>query len=553
MTSKVFFLPVTLAALLLQLFCFELTAQATEEIVFATRSGKRGVISIQKNELQDNVLPVSMNLRWVDRELRPVSGVDAVVVIDRQQLSISTPKVSCITGSEVPTRPIVLTPGDNTMRFEFDERFEGGEVSIELPMMFAANSQVASRKQEWEEFAFSRPRRVALEYDISQESIVDLTPPDIRVISPEGVSLGMRPIVDSESVRVSLLVRDNFGIDNVLVNNRPAQMVNDSIYVADVVLRVGYENPVTIIATDNSGHSNREQFSIESRPVGSLTAAARQEAVTSSVREPSDVDINIPDNGLELNNRYALIIGNEDYTSYQPHLQRESNVEFAVHDARIFREYAQKVLGVPDNNIIMLLNARSVEMHNALDRMSMIARNTGGDAEFFIYYAGHGFPDEQTREPYLMPVDVTGANLSFAVPLSDFYSKLTEHPTERITVFIDACFSGGGRDQGLVAARAVRVRPRGPSISGNLVVFSATSGDQSALPYRDQQHGMFTYHLLSMLKASRGEISYRELADHLRQSVATRSVMVNHREQNPETNISPTLDESWENWVFTEF
>lgn len=553
MTSKMFFLPVTLAALLLQAICIEMTAQVTREIVFATRSGERGVISIRKNELRDNVLPVSMNLRWVDRELNPVSGVDAVVVIDRQQLSISTPKVSCKTGSEVPSRPIVLTPGVNNMLFEFDERFEGGDVTIELPMMYAANRQAASRRENWEEFVFSRPRRVALEYNISRERIVDLTPPDIRVVSPEGVSLGMRPIVDTESIRVSLLVRDNFGIDNVLVNNRPAQMVNDSIYVADVVLRVGYENPVTVIATDNSGHSSREQFSIESRPIGSITAAARQDAVTSTVREPSDVDINIPDNGLVLQNRYALIIGNEDYTSYQPHLQRESNVEFAVHDARIFREYAQRILGVPENNIIMLLNARSVEMHNALDRMSMIARNTGGNAEFFIYYAGHGFPDERTREPYLMPVDVTGANLNFAVPLSDFYSKLTEHPTERITVFIDACFSGGGRDQGLVAARAVRVRPRGPSISGNLVVFSATSGDQSALPYRDQQHGMFTYHLLSMLKATRGEISYRELADHLQQSVATRSVMVNHREQNPETNISPTLDESWENWVFAEF
>ena len=48
--------------------------------------------------------------------------------------------------------------------------------------------------------------------------------------------------------------------------------------------------------------------------------------------EPSDVDIDIPRVGTPDPNRYALIIGNEDYSTYQRGLQRESDVEFAIHD-----------------------------------------------------------------------------------------------------------------------------------------------------------------------------------------------------------------------------
>ncbi len=56
----------------------------------------------------------------------------------------------------------------------------------------------------------------------------------------------------------------------------------------------------------------------------------------------SDVDRNIPVNDLKYPNRYALIIGNEDYTSRQRGTNAESNVIFARNDARIFKELCHK-------------------------------------------------------------------------------------------------------------------------------------------------------------------------------------------------------------------
>ena len=264
----------------------------------------------------------------------------------------------------------------------------------------------------------------------------------------------------------------------------------------------------------------------------------------------SDVDIDIPKVGRPDPNRYALIIGNEDYSSHQRGLKTESNVEFAVRDAEIFKLYALNVLRVPEDNIVFRTNATAMEMHRALSQINAIAKIKEGMAEIFVMYAGHGFPDEKTQEPYLIPVDVSGADLQFAIKLSEFYAKLTEHPTKRVTVFLDACFSGGGREQGLIAARGVRVRPKDNALSGNLVVFAATSGDQSALPWKEKNHGMFTYHLLQKLKESKGEISYGELSDYLRTTVGTRSVIINQKEQNPQTNVSGDVIDSWNSWRF---
>ena len=89
-------------------------------------------------------------------------------------------------------------------------------------------------------------------------------------------------------------------------------------------------------------------------------------------------------------------------------------------------------------------------------------------------------------------------------------------------------------------------------MSGNLVVFAAASGDQTALPWSEKSHGMFTYHLLKLLKERSGEITYGELADYLHTNVATRSIIVNHKEQNPQTNISPTIEKIWKEWKFRE-
>ncbi|MBN2174740.1 MAG: caspase family protein [Bacteroidales bacterium] len=264
----------------------------------------------------------------------------------------------------------------------------------------------------------------------------------------------------------------------------------------------------------------------------------------------SEVDKNIPVNRTKHPYRYALIIGNEDYAKFQRGLETETNVEFARKDAEVFMDYAVKTLGVDEINAHLLKDATTGEIYQKIDLLSKLASKTGEQAEIIFYYAGHGLPDEITRAPYLIPVDVSGTNLSAAIKLEDIYKKFAESEAGRVTIFLDACFSGGGRDAGLLAARSVKVKPKENMIFGNLAVFSASSGEQSALPYENEQHGMFTYYLLKKLQETKGDVTYGDLADYIMQNVSIESLRVNQKEQDPVVNVSPDVDQVWRSWNF---
>ncbi|HPJ45152.1 MAG TPA: caspase family protein [Tenuifilaceae bacterium] len=262
----------------------------------------------------------------------------------------------------------------------------------------------------------------------------------------------------------------------------------------------------------------------------------------------SDVDRDIPVTSSLKTRRFALIIGNEDYSSHQVGLTSEVDVQFARNDASAFKEYAMNVMGIPERNITFLLDATSGQMKQAITKMNAIIKSTYGEAEVFVYYAGHGLPDEVSKEPYLIPVDVSGKNVTDGIKLAELYQKLNEHPVKRVTVFIDACFSGGAREQGLLAARAVKVRPKENPLNGNMIVFTASSGDQSSLPYHDQNHGFFTYFLLKIIKEKGPDVTYNDIATYLKKNVELEAILVNEKEQTPQVNVSPSLNDDWLTW-----
>ncbi len=325
-----------------------------------------------------------------------------------------------------------------------------------------------------------------------------------------------------------------------------------ALYLNDIPVKVDLNESLNEYARDTT-----LQVSLEQR----LTA--RNEVVISGIETASpdiklaslssEVDKNIPVNRTKHPYRYALIIGNEDYMRFQRGLDSETNVEFARNDASIFKDYAVKTLGVNEMNAHLLKDATTGEIYQKIDLISKLASKSGEQAEIIFYYAGHGLPDEQTRSPYLIPVDVAGTNLDAAIKLEDVYKKFSESGAGRVSIFLDACFSGGGRDAGLLAARSVKVKPKENMIQGNLVVFTASSGEQSALPYEKEQHGIFTFYLLKKIKETNGDISYGELSDYISKNVSLESLRINQKEQDPTVNVSPSVEGSWESWNLIKY
>ncbi|MDD4847637.1 MAG: caspase family protein [Bacteroidales bacterium] len=360
----------------------------------------------------------------------------------------------------------------------------------------------------------------------------------IKIVLPEGVLLidgdeyqqfEKIKSTETKSLVYSLIITNTFMEDEIPITFKVLEKYNR------------YAENRTIILSLNQALTQKQ---IDVQPVETDQTSA---IVIASLR--SDVDVDIPISQQKHPNRFALIIGNEDYSSYQRGLQAESNVEFATNDASVFKDYCIKALGIPSDNVVLLTNATAARMSQEIEKISKLVQLKGADGELIFYYAGHGFPDEISKEPYLIPVDVTAANLQSGIKLYDLYERFSQIGAARITIFMDACFSGGGREAGLLAARAIRVTPKKGVLKGNVVVFSATQNDQFALPFTEKQHGMFTYYLLKQLKTN-AQCTYGTLNDYLKSNVSEQSLRKNNKDQNPDTQYSETISNSWRNWTF---
>ena len=267
------------------------------------------------------------------------------------------------------------------------------------------------------------------------------------------------------------------------------------------------------------------------------TARQRQDELAD---RQSDIDINIPTTFQQNKNTFAVIIGNENY-------ENEIQVKYARNDAKTFYEYVVKTLGVPEENVHYTENATFGKMLGEIDWINDVARVYEGEAKLIFYYAGHGMPDESSRSAYLLPVDGEASNTRTAIKVEELYAALSEYPVLQATVFLDACFSGGARDGTLASGRGVKIEPRISEPTGNLVVFSAASGDETAHPYEEKQHGLFSYYLMKKLKETKGEVTYEELSKYLSTKVGQQSV-VTGREQNPTLSVSGAVQSTAGSW-----
>lgn len=237
-----------------------------------------------------------------------------------------------------------------------------------------------------------------------------------------------------------------------------------------------------------------------------------------------------------------------EYLRYQNGLSAEQNVKFARNDAKIFKEYLVNTLGFYEKQVFLLTDATRGQMNRELDRLTELAK-LNPKAEIVFYYAGHGFPDFATKEGYIIPVDITAAYLGDAISLKDLYLKLASSKALRIIVFLDACFSGGGRgENGLLAARTVRVKPKGEIVEGNVVAFTATSDEEVSLPFQKESHGLFTYFLLRRLKETKGNVTLDELRNYLESEIPKASLIENGLKQTPQVLTAPDLGDKWLNW-----
>ena len=265
----------------------------------------------------------------------------------------------------------------------------------------------------------------------------------------------------------------------------------------------------------------------------------QQKSEVAITRLGSDVDKDIPTSAKQQSQTFVVIIANEHYMTVD-------GVPYAGNDGAMFEAYCRETLGIPQKNIRIAKDATLNGMKFQIDWLRQVVEAYNGEAAAIFYYAGHGIPDEQSHNGYLLPTDGYPSNMSSAYSLADLYDLLGSLPARSVTLFLDACFSGAKRDGHILAsARGVAIKAKPSTPHGKMIVFSAAQGDETAYPYHEQQHGMFTYYLLKKLKDTKGEVSLGELSDYITQRVKQQSIVENNKMQTPAVKASAALADSW--------
>jgi hypothetical protein len=230
---------------------------------------------------------------------------------------------------------------------------------------------------------------------------------------------------------------------------------------------------------------------------------ARARAEENGVLPAPDLDDPVdaaPVRPVKQPNAHAVIIGIEQYKN-----ALVPPVTYARRDATILREYAIKTLGVPADNVHLLVNheATLADIRTTLSRKLANALE-GSDVRVYVYFAGHGAPDLGSKQPFLVPHDGNPAYPDTSCyPLSELYDSLGRLPAN-VTVMLDACFSGGaGRGDApgtlLANARPAMVELKEMVTPPNVTVLAAANGEQVSSGFPAKRHGLFTYFLLKGL------------------------------------------------------
>lgn len=269
------------------------------------------------------------------------------------------------------------------------------------------------------------------------------------------------------------------------------------------------------------------------RPRRSRTTASEDTVIAAPIAPPDAPafvsDIEAPSFKLaEDETKFALVVGVENY-------QSAMKAEYAARDARAVKAHLTAA-GYPERNIVFLVDQQAGK--SALEKYleAWLPRNTDQRSTVLFYFSGHGAPDPEKGQAYLMPWDADAKfTETTGYPVKRLYAKLNALKARRLIVAMDACFSGTGPRSviGKGLRPLVSKIDDGGGYVGRVGALTASASDEMTGSNDASGHGLFTYHLLKAMNAHRGKATLKELFDYLSPKVRD-AARRDNRDQSPQ-------------------
>lgn len=301
-------------------------------------------------------------------------------------------------------------------------------------------------------------------------------------------------LTDSASVEVLGNVIHNRPITRLFVDGVPAELRHNGAFSARVAVPVGTTR-IKIEAIDARGAAGSSDVMVTRVEAGTLGTAS-----LAAVRER-----------INFGSYHAIVIGNDDYRGRLPAL------ETAETDARAVAETLQQAYGF---DVELLINAGHDQIVRSLDQKSRTLRE---DDNLLIYYAGHGYYDEDVDVGYWLPVDADLGSKENWLRNSTVTDSIKSMKAKHVMLVADSCFSG-------TLLRSVNVRRNGSfyeemaTRTARLVMTSG--GVEPVLDGGGDGHSVFARSFLNKLRSGEDIIDGTSLFQSIREPVVLSSQQV---------------------------
>ncbi len=238
---------------------------------------------------------------------------------------------------------------------------------------------------------------------------------------------------------------------------------------------------------------------------------------------------------------FALVVGIENYRDI-------SAPNGARADAERFAKMLQESMGVPQKNIRLLTDQKATRS-DILAQANWLKKNVPPGGRIYFYFSGHGSPDVETGQSYILPYEASPELLKdTGVQLSNVLGRLGKSEAREVLAFVDSCFSGsGGRSllpegtRPLVPVKQVAKKPK-------VALFSAADASQISGNVPGENAGLFTNYVLEGLGKGKadgdgnGQVTLAELGSYVQPRVE-RVAKQNSRDQTPKLSMDDKLGE----------
>jgi uncharacterized caspase-like protein len=239
-------------------------------------------------------------------------------------------------------------------------------------------------------------------------------------------------------------------------------------------------------------------------------------------------------------NKYGLVIGIENYSNLP-------KVNYAIRDAQMFKAYLIRKVGVPEQNIMVLLDNKATKGDLEGMLTNYLPKNLPKSATLYIYYSGHGFATQDTKDAYLVTYEGNPKYITTTgYKLDRFYKDVDALDIRQAIVFLDSCFSGAVSnttqnimiDPTKFVLFEVDVEDNISSLK-KVVSLNSSTGAQVSLPYDEKKHSLFSYFLFKGMCGTAdsngdNEVTLHELYTYTKANV---DIMSRRIKGNPQTPV----------------